>query len=933
MHSLKICSLNCNGFNSSKHELQTLCKEIDILCLQELWLDKDQLSDLNLINPKFKSFGVSPVDPKMHITVGRKYGGVGFLWKKELEHMITPINFDYDWMVGLELTNDDTKCTFINVYLPYQSYDNQDEYMNKLGKLQAVINELSTTSICILGDFNADISNSSLFSPQLKNFINESGLIVSDLDKLPISSFTHVSHAWSTTSWIDHCISSADMHDSIANLDIKYEYVSSDHKPLLIEIDIKHLPKYDFSQTNSIHSKINWNNLSQNNLATYTESSEYFLSRVKIPQNTVLCKSGKCTDKSHLDGINILYNDIIYALQQSSKVLLKSRNMDSKKYHYVPGWNEQVKESHTAAREAFHLWKLCGQPRTGALASLMRRSRANYKYALRFCRLKEDQYRAESLAKSLTSNNCNQFWKSVKKVNGNNIPLSGCIDGANGNANIAQMWKKHYESQFNSLKSKINAKSFPDCDIDVNCFINREELRACINSIKNGKSPGLDNITAEHLKFSSNRLIYLLEMCFNSMLTHSFLPAKMIQSVITPIIKDKLGKACDKSNYRPIALSTILSKVFEQLLLNRLTPYLVTTCNQFGFKEKHSTDMSIFLLKEIIRYYQSHGSAMFVCFMDASKAFDRIDHDLLFQKLSARNVPIYLIRILCYWYKNQLLCVKWGNNLSDFFNVNNGVRQGGILSPLLFNIYINDLSIKLNSQYIGCVFNTVIINHLIYADDIVLVAPSAKGLQILVNICYEYGLCYNITFNEKKTVYMVIRSNIFKNTLFPDLYIGINALKQVTKYKYLGHWICNDLKDNEDIVRQMQNIYAHGNQLIRNFKKCSQNIKVKLFQTFLSNMYTCELWCNYNKYQMSKLNVAYNNIFRILLNIPRGSSASEMFAIRNVCNFPILRRKNIYSLRQRLYNSKNTLVQNVLSSDLIFYSQLLKKWANLLYLF
>ena len=109
------------------------------------------------------------------------------------------------------------------------------------------------------------------------------------------------------------------------------------------------------------------------------------------------------------------------------------------------------------------------------------------------------------------------------------------------------------------------------------------------------------------------------------------------------------------------------------------------------------------------------------------------------------------VRLLQYWYSNQRLCVKWGSQLSSSFSVTNGVRQVGVLSPLLFAVYLNQLSIELNSLDIGCMVGNTCINHLVYADDVCCIAPSLKGLQKLVDECWKYADVHNITFNPSKT--------------------------------------------------------------------------------------------------------------------------------------------------------------------------------------
>ena len=105
-------------------------------------------------------------------------------------------------------------------------------------------------------------------------------------------------------------------------------------------------------------------------------------------------------------------------------------------------------------------------------------------------------------------------------------------------------------------------------------------------------------------------------------------------------------------------------------------------------------------------------------FLDASKAFDKLNHDILFSILRERGCPNYIIRIIAYWYQQQKMFIKWGNDMSELFTVTNGVRQGGILSPKLFNMYIDKLSVKLNESNVGCCFNNFVVNHLYYADDL-----------------------------------------------------------------------------------------------------------------------------------------------------------------------------------------------------------------------
>ena len=272
----------------------------------------------------------------------------------------------------------------------------------------------------------------------------------------------------------------------------------------------------------------------------------------------------------------------------------------------------------------------------------------------------------------------------------------------------------------------------------------KDEGECSIRNLQKNKSCGSDGLFAEHLMYADKKLVSLLSQCFSSMLIHGFLPESLIDVILVPVIKDKNSKISCKDNYRPIVLANIMSKVLESIWLNKISDYFSTKPNQFGFKRKHSTDMCIFLLKEAIELYKRSGSCVYACFIDASKAFDRINHDLLFLKLNKCGVPSYIVRILSYWYRHQTVCIWWAGILSDKFNVTNGVRQGEILSPYLFNLYMNDLSDRLLECNTGCMVGDEVINHLMYADDLIVCSPTASGLRQLLNVCSHYGESHDI---------------------------------------------------------------------------------------------------------------------------------------------------------------------------------------------
>ena len=403
-----------------------------------------------------------------------------------------------------------------------------------------------------------------------------------------------------------------------------------------------------------------------------------------------------------------------------------------------------------------------------------------------------------------------------------------------------------------------------------------------------------------------------------------------MESVIIPIVKDKKGDLESKDNYRPIALTTVLSKLFEILILNRHQCLLQTTDNQFGFKKKHSTDMCVYAFKQVIEYYKSNSSPVYICFLDASKAFDRVNHSLLLKKLLKRNVPCIIVRTLFFWFTKQCFFVKWDSSLSDAFNVTCGVRQGGILSPIMFNVYVNCLSDKLRSIKRGCYINSVCFNHLIYADDTVLLAPSPRALQALIDECVTFAVDHDLIFNMKKTKSLCIRPGNMKKLYVPEFSLGQSNIRVVTEETYLGFIINDSITDDDHIVKEMRSLYARGNMLIRNFVHCTDDVKIKLFKSFCNSLYCCPLWYNYRKYNIKKLHVASNKVFKALMKVPSYSSASTLFAVCNVPNFLVLRRKLVYGLRCRVQASSNELI-DTLANELSVANAMHTFWNDTLY--
>jgi hypothetical protein len=320
----------------------------------------------------------------------------------------------------------------------------------------------------------------------------------------------------------------------------------------------------------------------------------------------------------------------------------------------------------------------------------MKTTRLRFKYALRQCQALEETARADALATSLVNKDTVSFWKSVKKMNNKSLPQATTVDGIAGSSNICEMWKEHYGQVLNCVASSKNKHSvlatFSSISSTDRHLVTPSDIATAINDLKRGKSIGHDLLAAEHFIHAHPILNILLALLFTAFITHGYLPDSITKTIIVPLVKHKTGNMQDKNNYRPIALVTAASKVFEIVILNHIELLIDTSHNQFGFKRKHSTDVCVYALKNVIQYYKQHNSPVFTCFLDASRAFDRVNYWSLFTKLVDRGVPLLIVRLLSYWYNVQTCYVKCDNSTSTCFTTTNGVRQGGILSPQLFSL-------------------------------------------------------------------------------------------------------------------------------------------------------------------------------------------------------------------------------------------------------
>ena len=216
-----------------------------------------------------------------------------------------------------------------------------------------------------------------------------------------------------------------------------------------------------------------------------------------------------------------------------------------------------------------------------------------------------------------------------------------------------------------------------------------------LKDIKLGKHDGKYSLTSDHVVNSSNRFLVILSILMSSMLVHGYNATDLLSSTIISIPKDARGDMSRSDNYRGIALCNCICKLFDIILMKKYSDVLCTSDQQFAFKANHSTTLCTGILIETASHFVNNNSCVYSCFLDASKAFDKVHYGKLFNLMLKRSVPSVIVRFILDGYTRHRMCAQWERHTSRTFHVCNGVKQGAVISPILFAVYYDELIAKL----------------------------------------------------------------------------------------------------------------------------------------------------------------------------------------------------------------------------------------------
>lgn len=375
----------------------------------------------------------------------------------------------------------------------------------------------------------------------------------------------------------------------------------------------------------------------------------------------------------------------------------------------------------------------------------------------------------------------------------------------------------------------------------------REEVEEAIKFLKNNKSEGIDNIPAEIIKNLGERatkeLFHICQEIYNT----GEWPKDFTKTIITPI--EKKVNALECKDYRTLSLLCHASKIMLRILKKRIEGKVEAVNflgeDQFGFRKGRGTRDAIGVLRVLGERSLEHGRDVYICFVDYEKAFDRICWKKLFNALERLGVDWKDRRLIRNLYMEQAAVIRIDGELSEPGIIGRGSRQGCPLSPLLFNIYIEELVREaLENVNTGVKVGGRLIQAVRFADDQAMVADSLKGLQEMMNRLNETSEKYGMKINVGKTKVMSITKNDYP---CPDLKMTINGQKidTVKNFCYLGSVITEDGRCHAEVQRRIamgKLAFNNRGELMR--RGLNKDLKKRLVKTLIWSvvLYASETW-------------------------------------------------------------------------------------------
>jgi len=548
-------------------------------------------------------------------------------------------------------------------------------------------------------------------------------------------------------------------------------------------------------------------------------------------------------------------------------------------------WNDVVKEAVEKKKRAYEVWLNC---KTAEKYELYKEERKVVKWKVKMEKRKADERWGKKVSEKYEMNK-KLFWKELKDVRKGSESLEVRVKDENGSVlccerEVKERWKGYFDNLLNVMDEREanvvaigNGCRMPLLNEVNDESISVEEVNRAVSEMKVGKAPGLDGCPAECIKKGGASMIEWIVRLFNLCFVCGVVPEEWCEACIVPLYKGK-GDKYECSNYRGISLLSVVGKLYGRVLINRISG--ATECaigdEQCGFRRGRGCVDQVFAVRQVCEKAIERGKEVAWAFMDLEKAYDRIDRSALWKVLCIYGVGGRLLRGVQSFYNASRACVRVANGVSEWFPVNVGLRQGCVMSPWLFNMYMDGVVREVNARVLGegCELwkgnERMRLNQLLFADDAAIVADSVEKLQRIV---VEFGrVCERrkLTVNVDKC--KVMRCARIEQMDRMNIRLNGEVLEEVKMFKYLGSNVNASGDVQGEVVHRInegQKVLGAVNRVFNN-RKVGLNVKKCVYERVIvpTVLYGAETW-GLREIERKKLNVFEMKCLRSMIGVTR----------------------------------------------------------------
>ena len=869
---LKFGCVNVRGWGVGKFE--DICRELNEWKFDMVGLTETHLrDDVRIEGSEYVMIGKGR---KKQEKIG---GGVAFLHRKESNLKVEELDVGNSAMsedilaVRMECGGQRDRCESLVVAVVYMTVEGERavrENGMKYDVLRRLVRKYAGEKVMIMGDMNAHLG-------MLGERINRNGEILGEfVDELNLENLNETIAegrvTWSARnqeSAIDYVLVNGKMREIVDRMWIDEDGVIdvvSDHNMLVVDCMI--------SGKNEVKVK---------------EKKRKWRLRDANWENFQVCLSETMWIPESAQDVDELNERLINSVMSAGVSKIGFVRRSGKKWKNKPWWNEDIKE---ARRQRKNLNRECRWLKKrrhdsdaaeveyqNAWAAYVRQQRMT-KRKIRDAKVKCERSTIQSLKeKGLQggrewyrfmrgeSINENEDVQTLK-VNEECVTDERIIKEA-----VKEFWEEigGVGEVFDARDECLTLERRDTGDLDE--WISTDEVKKCVKRQKNGKAVGPDEIPYEMYKNGGEAVIERMTEVFNRVWREEKVPKKWNESRVTLLHKGGHKSKKELKNYRPIALTNTVGKIFSAVLNERLCEWIERTRvlgeEQNGFRIGRRAKDNIFVVNEMMERKKSKGGKLYLEFLDIEKAYDRVNREMVCKVLEKVGLSRKIVNIVRSMYENTRAKYRLGNIETEWVRSERGVRQGCILSPTLFSLYTEELAVRMRRMNAGVKVGTDRICLLLYADDVVVMSECADELQSLLDVVAQYGRDFGVRFSREKSKVMIV--NRSQNEEDNTWRLGENELEQTREYKYLGVCMsvdgCERMK-HEKISQLNQWVGRMGSAA--RMRACKYDVLREVWKSVAvpSVMYGMNV-VTWKEGEIGKLEIGQNRVARMALNAPR----------------------------------------------------------------